>query len=531
MPPKKKGKKSGEQASKKEKDGHGPGAGSLEEPLSELSKEFYRVQIRDLEDRLERYQRKCDELEVREKDFGSRYERLAKDKREIVSFLKRTLDQRADELADLADRLLGLQQAKEAEKDSFEAQLAQLRHEFQESKDQLTSENMVLAGKLASLEEFRVQKEELMAHLASLEEQLTKQKQEHQAVIYNLERKAVLDNDRLKKEMLVRVAAVAAEFRRVSDRQMAETTKRMIRENASVTAQLGKLSDKSLELLEENQALREQQGQSRQELGVLELGQKELARKSLSNQKVVLMLTEKCKQQQAELEEYAKSHNEYLQLQADHKALQQDVEAQRQELALAREERERKRVEAEELGRQLEGEKEIRAQLQGILQEAAHALQEALTEAPSKEADAELAALVRRSQMMQKLLTLLDSAALLGIGPTLQEFRKDAACFREYKTGPERAGILSPLLKAPKLLPHYRIGDLGLVPRPKQTLNTALSKVGPLSSSTRFNLQRRPPGQPTEDTAAPEKPAVAAAGGAAVLLPETSLLPPLLRAK
>ncbi|MBN3318857.1 GT253 glycosyltransferase, partial [Atractosteus spatula] len=53
MPPKKKGKKSGEQASKKEKDGPGPGAGSLEEPLSELSKEFYRVQIRDLEDRLE----------------------------------------------------------------------------------------------------------------------------------------------------------------------------------------------------------------------------------------------------------------------------------------------------------------------------------------------------------------------------------------------------------------------------------------------------------------------------------------------
>ncbi|MBN3318858.1 CF157 protein, partial [Atractosteus spatula] len=495
MPPKKKGKKSGEQASKKEKDGPGPGAGSLEEPLSELSKEFYRVQIRDLEDRLERYQRKCDELEVCEKDFGSRYERLAKDKREIVSFLKRTLDQRADELADLTDRLLGLQQAKEAEKDSFEAQLAQLRHEFQESKDQLTSENMVLAGKLASLEEFRVQKEELMAHLASLEEQLIKQKQEHQVVIYSLERKAVLDNDRLKKEMLVRVAAVAAEFRRVSDRQMAETTKRMIRENASVTAQLGKLSDKSLELLEENQALREQQGQSRQELGVLELGQKELARKSLSNQKVppsaqllgisfswlhlvVLMLTEKCKQQQAELEEYAKSHNEYLQLQAEHKALQQDVEAQRQ----------------------LEDEKEIRAQLQGILQEAAHALQEALMEAPSKEADAELAALVRRSQMMQKLLTLLDSAALLGIGPTLQEFRKDAACFREYKTGPERAGILSPLLKAPKLLPHYRIGDLGLVPRPKQSLNTALSKVGPLSSSTRLNLQRHPPGQPTEVT-------------------------------
>lgn len=35
-----------------------------------------------------------------------------------------------------------------------------------------------------------------MAHLEGLEEQLGKQRQEHHTVIYSLERKAVLDNDR-----------------------------------------------------------------------------------------------------------------------------------------------------------------------------------------------------------------------------------------------------------------------------------------------------------------------------------------------
>ena len=54
----------------------------------------------------------------------------------------------------------------------------------------------ISAGKLAALEEFRVQKEKLMAHVGSLEEQLERQKQEHLTIIYNLERKAVLDNDR-----------------------------------------------------------------------------------------------------------------------------------------------------------------------------------------------------------------------------------------------------------------------------------------------------------------------------------------------
>ncbi len=52
------------------------------------------------------------------------------------------------------------------------------------------------AGKLASLEEFSMQREKLMNERRCLEEQLQKQKEEHQAEIYNLEKKAVLDNDR-----------------------------------------------------------------------------------------------------------------------------------------------------------------------------------------------------------------------------------------------------------------------------------------------------------------------------------------------
>ena len=47
-------------------------------------------------------------------------------------------------------------QAKDAEKESYENQLSHLKREFQEVRDQLTSENMILGGKLSSLEEFKV---------------------------------------------------------------------------------------------------------------------------------------------------------------------------------------------------------------------------------------------------------------------------------------------------------------------------------------------------------------------------------------
>lgn len=91
-----------------------------------------------------RYQRKWDELAVQEKIFRQEFEQLANNKKEIVAFLKRTLNQRVDEITELNDQLQSLQLAKEMEKDAFEAQLAQVRHEFQETKDQLTTENIAL---------------------------------------------------------------------------------------------------------------------------------------------------------------------------------------------------------------------------------------------------------------------------------------------------------------------------------------------------------------------------------------------------
>lgn len=51
-------------------------------------------------------------------------------------------------------------------------------------------------GKLAALEEFRLQKEELTEKFVSLEDQLRKQESEYKDYVYNLEKKSVLDKDR-----------------------------------------------------------------------------------------------------------------------------------------------------------------------------------------------------------------------------------------------------------------------------------------------------------------------------------------------
>ena len=86
--------------------------------------------------------------------------------------------------------------------------------------------------------------------------------------------------------MVMRVNQVAAEFRKVSNKQMAETTKRTIRENVSINAQLQKMSDKTLELIEDNDEMADKEKKMRQQVDMLEANEKELAKKNHSNQKV-----------------------------------------------------------------------------------------------------------------------------------------------------------------------------------------------------------------------------------------------------
>lgn len=87
----------------------------------------------------------CSFQEANDRDVA-KFDSLSTDKKQRVQILKKSLEQRGDEIADLRDRRVGLRQAKESEKENFESRLQQLRTEFQEMKDQLTSENNVLGS-------------------------------------------------------------------------------------------------------------------------------------------------------------------------------------------------------------------------------------------------------------------------------------------------------------------------------------------------------------------------------------------------
>ncbi|KAG8448002.1 hypothetical protein GDO86_015196 [Hymenochirus boettgeri] len=494
MPPKKKGK-GGASGKTKEKEVLKRNA----EPLPDQTKEFYLVQIRDLEERVVRYQSKWDEICSKEQLKESQYNQLSNDTKDIVSFLKQTLNHRIDEITDLNQQLSDLQEAKIAEKDAYEAQLGQVRHEFEDTKERLSSENMLLAGKLASLEEFRVQKEELMAKCASLEEKLKQQEQEHKETLYILEKKAVLDKDRLKKEMVQRLNTVAAEFRRVSNNQTTETTKRTIRENVSISSQLTKMSEKCLDLITENDLLKDHNANLTKQVEMFEENEKELVKNNLSNQKVIRMLTEKCQQQKEMLDLSIQTQHTLNELQLEHHNLKEESQELKQKVRTLEEESLRNQQEKETVSSELEEERQRRLAVDAILCQAATSLKDLLLEknGDCKE-DGDGTKLERQNRMLQEMLMLLDSSAILGFGPSLQNFQSTKGYSLDPGISPkDNRKPVSQILKGPGIPSHYQIGNLGLVPRQDVAI-AVLSKIGMLSKTTRLGPLRRTPDTPKE---------------------------------
>ncbi|XP_021048274.1 cilia- and flagella-associated protein 157 [Mus pahari] len=494
MAPKKKPTKGGKEMQGKKTVGKKDTSGTKTPELAmvEELKEFYHKQIQDLEDRLARYQRKWDELAVREKLFHQEFEQLANNKKEIVAFLKRTLNQKVDEITDLNDQLQSLEVAKDMEKDAFEAQLAQVRHEFQEIKDQLTTENIALGNKLSSLEEFRLQKEELTEKYLALEEQLHKQEGEYKDYVYNLEKKSVLDKDRLRKEIIQRVNLVATEFRKVATNQMWETTRRAIQENNSVSLQLSKVSKHGVQLLQENEQLKGTQNKLCQQLEMLENTQEVMARKNIGHKKIILMLTEKCRQQRKGTEETEQLRLLLSQLEQNFQNVQKDNQTLRSEKDQLEAQLKEQQAEANRLQEELTKEQKIRANLKTVLIKATSMLQDIVhmrTEA--EDGDFDVVFQLQRKELLQQLLVLLSSGVVLKTQPDMgsHQDKQPQGLSKESQhiAQTSKEGAVS-LLQQLSTITTYKPGDLELVPRRPVRIPLKPQDLRPLSYVTRMGI-------------------------------------------
>jgi len=80
------------------------------------------------------------------RSYGDQFEILVKDKDDISSYLKKQLELRNEQVFDLNDRLIGLQKAKDNEKDLLEKKFEDFKEKSRLEIEKLENENLLLSN-------------------------------------------------------------------------------------------------------------------------------------------------------------------------------------------------------------------------------------------------------------------------------------------------------------------------------------------------------------------------------------------------
>jgi hypothetical protein len=112
-------------------------------------------------------------------------------------------------------------------------------------------------NQVADLEIFRAKQESYLARRQQQQDTLQFRQEDHVRKLESIRKKDQTDRDRLKKDMIQKMNLVAADFRRASNKQMAETTKRTINENARIEQTVNDMGDITTRVHNENEHIQD----------------------------------------------------------------------------------------------------------------------------------------------------------------------------------------------------------------------------------------------------------------------------------
>lgn len=268
----------------------------LENPLGDATLEKGKDETMGLNMALEKiktYKDKIDVLAGENETLRKAEARAVEDKHDVVEFLRSEVAKLEEKIDALESTIEAARQEKEKISCEHLAFVEDLRREKKSYMENAEVEQRKLKATLDGLVAFKGQKVPMEIEIAQLKEKLEAQEKEFR------DRERLTEIDKLQKlsririEMNERVDSAVTNFRKLSDEQMAETSKRAVRENENLTRQISYLSVKTVDLIRENSELRAQMQRHVLDNQILQETVKGSLQKSVQAQKVVTLLLHK----------------------------------------------------------------------------------------------------------------------------------------------------------------------------------------------------------------------------------------------
>ncbi|XP_034726939.1 cilia- and flagella-associated protein 157-like [Etheostoma cragini] len=413
--------------------------------LEDKVKSLYLIQIKYLDEQLERRQLQCDELEQQNKNLASQYSMLEKDKQDITEYLKHAVLRKDKEAEELAAWLESQQRIGQQDREARKLQQSQEVQELQDQIDELTSESRVLGAKFEEQHELEEQLEQLLLHqsdIESLRKQLVSENEEHDAAIENLKNDAESERNKMFKdkwgtlEVCVRkkVSHIVQE-ERAQHRELREKVKELLERNTELWSEKDEQRDKE-------DVLCFYLDNSKEEI-------ERVSKKIFTSKKEVEQLTKNCRQLRGKIKSCSTAYESTL----------TEKEALRRRLVSVSEKCHQETAQVGMLRAELQRERSMRRQLEAMVQEAVLILSHIVT-------DSEKAS----ETQWKRLQEILKSPPPQGPVSTPEE--EPQTCEPEAARAQTLNIGTDPLF----LLARYRPGDLGLVSRPTWKQKAAISR-------------------------------------------------------
>ncbi|XP_026744501.1 cilia- and flagella-associated protein 157-like [Trichoplusia ni] len=462
--------------------------------FNEVERTFLELQLAECNRKVARLRTALDEYELRNEELQASYDKLDEDRADIIAYLKKTLAVKNEENVELKEKVKGLEEIREIENERFKETTTELEKNFTIMKDQLTSENKLLAGKLNTLEEFRAIRDDLMKKFERQEEEFKDQEMKYKRIIYNSEKKFIIGKDKLKQEMEARLLQLAQDFQDATELRIAASTHRVIRENIAISNELDNILLTQSKVANQNKQFRDQMTRAIVSQELAEEERDKAISKSVIQVKIIDQLTaafeeikkEKCLYERRYFD-FEKLEGKIRKLTKENENLALQVRVLEQNLHARLSDQNKAAVEACQMTKE-------RDKLRKILKDAAFAIQAALKLDQWATEDAERD-VMDRQVLLSHLLEIVSQ-------------------YREVEQA-ESLGTIASFTKV------YNEGDLGFVPKQQ----VAKKQVAPINALLSTATKDTPKGEVSPTGASLSRSSL----GSVKTIPSIKVLPPTVQ--